>query len=121
MTRSNLTLEEIEQDMVEESASELVLKLSKPYTFEGETHTQIDLTAMEDVNGITLAKIGKMVAKKHKGINPVTLEMTMEYAVEMAIAVSGKPEEFFLHLPAKDCMALKAAVVGFLYGADGTD
>lgn len=99
----------------------LVVKLRKPYVFEGETYTQIDLSGLENVNGQTLENATKAVNRRVKGLHPATLETTMDYAQEMAVRVTGLPLEFFQRLPAKDCIALKGAVVGFLFDGGGED
>ena len=106
---------------VADDENDLVVKLSKPYTFEGSTYTEIDLSGLEDATGGMLVSVGKIVAKKNPGINQAVMEMSLPFAQHMAARVTGKPLEFFMGLPIKDTMELKGKVVNFLFGGDGQD
>lgn len=97
----------------------LVLKFKKPYTFDGKQYTEVDLSGLEDATAKDLEAVGRILEKQGKGMNPATMEMTMGYAQLLANRVTGLPLEFFKNLPAKEAMALKTTVVGFLYGGDG--
>ena len=106
-----------ETNVAEENA--LIMTLDKPFTFEGQTYTKVDLSAMEDATAADLQAVGRMVTKKNPAANPATVEMTLEYAQLMAARVTHLPLEFFQRLPAKEAIKLKGVVVGFLYGGDG--
>lgn len=99
----------------------LVLKFRRPYQFEGQEYTELDLSGLEDVTAGTLENIGKILAKKSPGLNPATIEMEMGYCELLAARVTGKPLEFFQRLPGRDAIALKSKIVGFLYGGDGNN
>lgn len=120
-------LEIMEATAAEETAddqdADLVLKFRKPYTYEGKEYTEVDLSGLEDATAKDLEAVGRILEKanKGKGVNPATMEMTMGYAQLLANRVTGLPVEFFKGLPAKDAMALKTTIVGFLYGGDGED
>ena len=100
---------------------DLVLKLSKPYKFDGQTYTEVDLSGLEDTTAGDLARCAKITTRKHKGLNTATLEMTTEYSITMAHIVTKLPLEFFEHMPSKSAIELKGIVVGFLFGAGGED
>ena len=102
-----------------EDQEDLVLRFKKPYSFEGETYTEVDLSGLEDLSAADLCKVGKMV-KKIDGVDPIA-EMSLPYAIFMAARVTGKPLEFFQQLPAREAVKLKNLVVGFLYGEDGEE
>lgn len=104
-----------------EEALNLHIKFRKPYRFEGQDYDGVDLTGLEDLTAGVLENVGRTLLKKRPGLNPSTIEMTMEYANLLAARVAGKPLEFFERLPAKEAMKIKTAVVGFLYGGDGED
>lgn len=118
-----------EQEAMEELAGtgednepeDLVLKLSKPYVFEGRTYEELDLSGLENATAGDLARAAKITSKKHRGLNAATLEMTAEYAAVMGHLVTKLPLEFFERMPAKDAIALKGKVVGFLFNADGEE
>lgn len=80
MEDKKLTLApEVEEPETAEDTNELYIKFAKPYIFGDQTYTGIDLSGLEDVNGATLKEAGRVVQKLNKGINPATVEMTMEY------------------------------------------
>lgn len=95
--------------------SELIVKLSAPYTFEGETVNEIDLSAMETIRGVD------MVAVKNRSgtgkASPLP-EMTMEFSLAMAAQVTEKPIEFFDNLPGRAAIRVKNAVTSFFFGDD---
>ena len=67
-----------ENTAAEENA--LVMKLDKPFTFEGQTYTEVDLSGLEDTTAADLQAVGRFVTKKNPAANPATVEMTLEYA-----------------------------------------
>lgn len=110
---------EMSPDIPDEN--ELLLKLRKPYVFDGQTYTEIDLSGLENVTAGTLENIGKILSKRSPGLNPATLEMEMSFCNLLAARATSKKLEFFEGLPARDAVALKSMIVGFLYGGDGTN
>lgn len=95
----------------------LVLKFSKPYVFEGQEYTEVDLSAMEDTTAEDLSVVGKILSKLGT-VSPMP-EMTMDFSQFMAARVTKLPIEFFKRMPAREAIKLKNAVTGFLYGGDG--
>ena len=77
---------------VKEEQDELVIKLKKPYTFERVEYKEIDLRGLR--------------------------ELTAADATEIAARGASLPIEFFTALPASESMAVKNAVLGFLFGAE---
>lgn len=98
---------------------EHVIQFSKPFVFEGKTYEEIDLSGMEELKAADLKAVGRIVGKQNPGANPGLLEMTLDYAIQIAVRVTEEPIEFFEALPANEAMKLKSEVVGFLYGGDG--
>ena len=78
-TENTAALGAAEQETEEES---LVLKFRKPYKFEGQEYTEVDLSAMEDMTAEDLCAMGKIMTKLGI-VNPVA-EMTVDYAIYMA-------------------------------------
>ena len=101
-----------------EEQNELVLTLRKPYTFEGQTYTELDLSGLEAVTAGMLERVSKTVLQQAPGLNPGLLEMSMPYCMELAARVLGQPREFFHSLPAGDAIGLKSLITNFLYGGD---
>ena len=69
-----LLAENDENTAAEENA--LVMKLDKPFTFEGQTYTEVDLSGLEDTTAADLQAVGRFVTKKNPAANPATVEMT---------------------------------------------
>ena len=57
-----LLAENDENTAAEENA--LVMKLDKPFTFEGQTYTEVDLSGLEDTMAADLQAVGRFVTKK---------------------------------------------------------
>lgn len=102
-----------------EPENDLILKFRKPYRFEGQDYTEVDLSGMEDMNAADLCAVAKL-ANRDAGVTPI-IEMTMPYAMYMAARASHKPVEFFQGLPMPEAVKLKNMVTGFLYGGDGEE
>lgn len=115
-TENTAALGAAEQETEEES---LVLKFRKPYKFEGQEYTAVDLSGMEDMTAGDLCAVAKL-ANRELGVTPIP-EVTLPYAMYMAARASHKPVEFFKGLPPVEAMKLKNLVTGFLYGGDGEE
>lgn len=96
-----------------EENDELVIKYRKPYNFEGEVHTELDLHGLEDLRGRDLTAIEKSFNKT--GVSSFVPESTTTFAKIVATRVTGYPAEYFEDLPAGEVEKIKKAVVGFLY------
>ena len=96
-----------------EENDELVIKYRKPYSFEGEVHTELDLHGLEDLRGRDLTAIEKSFNKT--GVSSFVPESTTTFAKIVATRVTGYPAEYFEDLPAGEVEKIKNAVVGFLY------
>lgn len=94
-----------------------VIALSKRYKFEGAIISTIDLTGLENINGMTLQKIEHIYRKTTK--SPVASpELTLDYALVAASVLTGLPLEFFTHIGGRDAIKIKNRVVNFLYSED---
>ena len=87
------------------------VQLSKPYVFEGETYTEIDLNPCADLTGNDAAKAEKILAAR--GENSMFPEASSAYAFVLASLGTGKPVEFFNSLPLKDASKIKNRVRTF--------
>ena len=95
---------------------DLIVKLSKPYAFEGKNYEEVDLSGLENVNGANMVDALNKSGGSAKAA-PVP-EMSMPYAFTMAAQVTGLPVEFFMGLPGRDCIKIKNRVSGFFFGGD---
>jgi hypothetical protein len=101
---------------VEAEENELIVKFKKPFTYEGETYTQIDLTGIESMTGAQLCSAQRMYSKS-KSVS-LTPELDPNYAAIIGHIVVKLPIEFFYALPAKELAKVKRAVSGFFFGDD---
>lgn len=102
---------------VKEEQDELVIKLKKPYTFERVEYKEIDLRGLRELTAADMIAINKRMKRASSGID-VMPEVTLEYATEIAARGASLPIEFFTALPVSESMAVKNAVLGFLFGAE---
>lgn len=96
--------------------SESIVVFSKPYSFEGKTYTEVDLSGLEMLTAEDMIAAGKyMTSKKSVSVAP---ETSVEYACFMASRATDLPIEFFMHLPMKDAAKIKNHFVNFIYGEE---
>ncbi len=101
----------------EDEEESLVIKLKKPYRFDGKEYTEIDLSGLEELTAADMIALENQYDRKSPGIN-VMPEVKVGYAVMMAARAAKLPVEFFNGLPPKDAMKVKNRVMGFLFGSD---
>lgn len=111
MSKENTEQTNITEFPQAEDDNNLVMKLKKPYKFEGKEYTEIDLSKMEDMNTADLIGIGGEVGRTSS--NSLLPEITLEYAIHIAARATGLPIEFFELLPMKEGVNLRAAVTHF--------
>ena len=103
----------------DEDEDSLILTFARPYKFEGQAHTEVDLSGLEDTSATDLMAVNKILSRK--GTVSAMPEMSLDFAIYMAARVTKMPVEFFMGLPSRETVKLKNIVVGFLYGGDGED
>jgi len=96
--------------------SDTLIKFSKPYVFEGQTYTEIDLAGLENLTARDMFDAEKYLFKS--GIISPLPDQTSEYICFIAGRVAGQPVEFFKGLPPKDITRVKNKVSSFFYGED---
>lgn len=87
------------------------ITFSKPYTFEGQEYTEIDL----DLDSL----LGRDVAAakrewQRQGNYSMLIAADVEFCAYLAAKAAGKPLEFIEKLPAKDYCLVAQAVTNFL-------
>ena len=95
---------------------DFVIHFGKPYTFEEETFTEIDLSGLENITAADMIATQKQMTKG--GTVDMLPEMSLQYACIIAARITGKPIEFFTGLPAREAVKLKNVVSGFIYVED---
>ena len=101
----------------EEDEESLVIKMKKPYRFEGKEYTEIDLTGLEELTAADMIAIESRYDRGNPGIN-VMPEVKVGYAMMMAARAAKLPVEFFNGLPPREATKVKNRIMGFLFGSD---
>lgn len=104
-------------DVEEDTEVSMVITLKKPYHFEGEDYTEIDLNGLDDLRASDMIAVNKYMQRTTAGID-VMPEVSLEYACVLASKAAKLPIEFFTGLPPKEAMKVKNRVMGFLFGSD---
>lgn len=91
----------------------LTLTFKKPFVFEGETYTELNLSGLEELTGADLSKVDRIMRKKNSG--DLVPEMSLDYALALAVRATGKPIEFFRALPMNECRRVGSKVRSFLF------
>lgn len=111
-------VKEIQDTALEAAADEtddsMVIRFKKPYVFEKNTYTEIDLNGLNDINTNDLISVASQVRRAY-GMHGASPEVTMEYACTLAARASQLPVEFFLQLPACEGIKIKNRVINFLF------
>ncbi len=94
-----------------------VLKLSRTYSFEGKTISEIDLSKLADMNALQMQRTEALYRKIAKNLS-ASPETTIDYALAAVHIVTGLPIEFLQRLKARDAVAIKNKNISFLYGSD---
>ena len=71
----------------DEDEDSLILKLKKPYKFEGKEYTEIDLSGLEDLSAADMIAVNKYMDRTATGIQ-VMPEVSLEYACVLASKAS---------------------------------
>jgi hypothetical protein len=124
--KKNMLKDEIKEDAVvtdpvtdvEDEDDGYVIKLKKPYKFEGKEYTEIDLSGLEDISARDMIAVNKYMDRNGGTGLSVMPEVSLEYACNLAARAAQLPVEFFLGLPGYVSMKVKNRVMGFLFGAE---
>jgi len=93
---------------VKDQAKDGVVVLDKPYSFKGETVSEIDLSGVEELTSIDVSKAENEVLKT--GIYSVNMKNFFAYSCALAARASGKPMEFFTGLPLHEAVKVRGTV-----------
>ena len=103
-----------EEAEIEEN--DLIVIFKKPFTYEGKTYTEVDLTGVENMTGAQLCSAQRMYSKT--GSVAMTAVLDPNYSCIVAHMVTKRPIEFFKALPAKELDKIKRAISGFFLNDD---
>ena len=101
---------------IEEEENSYYITFKKPFVFEDETYTGVDLSGLEDLSARDM--IATQRSMERSGSINVIPEMSLEYACIFAARASGLPQEFFQSLPPREAIKVKNRVTSFFYGEE---
>lgn len=99
-----------------EEENKYVIKFRKPFVWEDNTYTEIDMSGLEDLSAKDMIAAQRTMEKS--GSINVLPEMSLEYACIFASKATKMPVEFFQALPPKEAIKVKNKVTNFFYGED---
>ena len=99
-----------------EEENKYLIKFRKPFVWEDNTYTEIDMSGLEDLSAKDMIAAQRTMEKS--GSINVLPEMSLEYACIFASKATKMPVEFFQALPPKEAIKVKNKVTNFLYGED---
>jgi len=95
---------------------EYLVKFNKPYIFEGQEYTELDLSGLEDLTAKDMTEVDQQCLKN--GIAYMQAEMSLPFLMRLAAKASKKPLEFFDNMKIKESTKVKNRVMSFLYSMD---
>ena len=99
-----------------EEENKYLIKFRKPFVWEDNTYTEIDMSDLEDLSAKDMIAAQRTMEKS--GSINVLPEMSLEYACIFASKATKMPVEFFQALPPKEAIKVKNKVTNFFYGED---
>ena len=99
-----------------EEENKYLIKFRKPFVWEDNTYTEIDMSGLEDLSAKDMIAAQRTMGKS--GSINVLPEMSLEYACIFASKATKMPVEFFQALPPKEAIKVKNKVTNFFYGED---
>jgi len=93
---------------VEQKTENHVMEFEKPYTFDGETYTEINLCEVADLNSMNESTAENRMARM--GFAVTNTRTNYYYSCVLASMATNKPEAFFTGLPICEVLKLRNAV-----------
>ncbi len=100
----------------QEEENKYLIKFRKPFIWEDNTYTEIDMSGLEDLSAKDMIQAQRTMERS--GSINVLPEMSLEYACIFASKATKMPVEFFQALPPKEAIKVKNKVTNFFYGED---
>lgn len=112
----NIAVENSAQKQDEGEETKYYVKFNKPFQWEDNTYSGIDLIGLEDLSAKDMIQVQRTMERS--GSINVLPEMSLEYACLFASKATDMPVEFFQDLPPRDAMKVKSKITSFFYGED---
>ncbi len=93
---------------IDQDTENHIMKLRKPYMFEGKVYTEVDLNCLADMTCMNESEAENRLVRA--GITITSTQFIYLYSCIMASMATGLPEEFFTGLPLYELVKLRTAV-----------
>lgn len=93
---------------VDDATENGVMRLERPYSFQGQTYTEVDLSGVAELNSMNASEAENRLARA--GFMVTETSFNYLFACILASMATGLPEEFFTGLPLCETLKLKNAV-----------
>ena len=93
---------------VDDATENGVMRLERPYSFQGQTYTEVDLCGVAELNSMNASEAENRLARA--GFMVTETSFNYLFACILASMATGLPEEFFTGLPLCETLKLKNAV-----------
>ncbi len=103
-------------DKGDDEENQYLIIFNKPYKFEDNTYTKIDLSGLDDLKASDMIAANKVVDRS--GSFSFLPEMSLQYACIIAAKATKMPIEFFNGLHPREAVKVKNKVVSFFFGQD---
>lgn len=100
----------------EQEENKYLIKFRKPFVWEDNTYTEIDLSGLEDMSARDMIQVQRTMERS--GSINVLPEMSLEYACIFASKATKMSVEFFQAMPPKEAIKIKNKITNFFYGED---
>lgn len=106
--RYEVIYDEAENMNVDSNTENHIMRLEKPYYFEGKQYTEVDLNGVADLNSLNESAAENRLTRA--GFMVTDTSYNYLYACILAGMATGLPEEFFTGLPLYEVLKIKNAV-----------
>lgn len=101
----------VTEEIVEEGD---ILKLTRPYTFEGEEVEELDFSGFDEITVDEMIAAADALTRSNRAV--VNPEMDVQYCLYIAACATKRPHEFFKLLKARDIVRVKNKVRNYFFG-----
>lgn len=129
MAKEKSTVAEVEKSTAEETVNQtsadkvepIIVKLEKPYVFEGTEYTEIDLTGLRRLKIKDAIDAQRQLFGEQEVAAALLCETTTAFTRTIATKATGLPIEFFKLMPRGVAKRVAATVRGYLNVEDTTE
>ena len=109
------------QEQVEAQKTTHLIRWKRPYCFEGEEYTELDLSGLDNLTVQDAINAQRQLFNQQEAASTLLTETTTAFARVLAVKATGNPVEFFQQMPRGTWKAVSNAVRVHLNGGKKTE